>query len=66
MSCFTSQSTNRMINRLRNWPTSPEAGVLDEPYSVSQLSGVAIPARQAIGWTRFQPMQTGGPVRQLR
>jgi hypothetical protein len=32
----------------RNDPVSnTKAGVLDEPYSASQLSGVAIPARQA-------------------
>jgi hypothetical protein len=32
----------------------PVAGVLDEPYSqLSPLIEVAIPARQAIGWTQF-------------
>ncbi len=35
---------------------------------LSQLSRLAIPARQAtyVGWTRFQPIQTGGPEWQLR
>jgi hypothetical protein len=44
-----------------------DAGVLDEPYS-------AKPAQRSrhngppgyIGWTRFQPIYTGGPVRLLR
>jgi hypothetical protein len=44
-----------------------EAEVLDEPYSAkpAQQSSYTGPPGY-IGWTRFQPMLTGGPVRQLR
>ncbi len=46
---------------------TPEAGVLDEPYSAktAQRSSHTGPPG-CIEWTRFQPMLTGGPVRQLR
>ncbi len=36
------------VNFVHNYVRDPEAGVLNKPYSaISQLSGVAIPARQA-------------------
>ncbi len=42
-------------------------GVLDEPYSAksAQRSSHTGPPCE-IGWTRFQPIYTGGPVRQFR
>ncbi len=44
--------------------TRPVAGVLDEPYSAKLAQRSSIPDQPTR--LRFQPMWTGGPVRQLR
>ncbi len=54
--------------KLKPWviPGSPDAGVLVEPCSAKRAQRSSYTVSPGYkGWTEFQPLLTGGPVRQL-